>query len=446
MKLRFAPSPTGFLHVGNARTMLLNWLYAIKNDAEFILRFDDTDNNKCKTEFYDQIKQDMAWLGLTYDQEVQQSQRVSLYKGSIEQLQTKGRLYSCYETKEELRFKRKQQLAAGRPPIYDRAGLRLSPEQRNKLEQEGRKPHWRFQLEHSLVEWQDMAHGKIQVDCSNFSDPILLRENGDPVFTISGIVDDIEMGITHVIRGDDHISNTAVQLQIAEALGCDAQSFSFAHIPLLVGDQGESLSKRIGSLSLRELNQQGFESMAVVNYLSQLGNPNSDEVFHSLCGVVESFDIKSFGKSSPRFNFADLARYNAKFLQQASFNQIQPRLGEAGIDGCTEELWMVVRGNINKISGINGYMQICCGDVASCVDDLEYLTLALKSLPVEPWDDTTWGKWTAEVKRITNRKGKELFFPLRMVLTGMDHGPEMSKLLPLIGYDKAYQRLSNCSL
>ena len=443
MKLRFAPSPTGFLHIGNARTMLLNWLFALRHEAEFILRFDDTDKQRCKQEFVDQIKQDMVWLGITYDQEYKQSDRTNLYKLAIEKLKEQGKLYSCYETKEELDFKRKRQLAIGKPPVYDRAGLNLTEAQKEQFEKEGRKPHWRFILEHKDIEWDDITHGIITVPCSSFSDPILLRENGDPVFTISGIIDDIDMGITHIIRGNDHISNTAVQLQIIEALGYNKSQLNFAHLPLLSGSLGENLSKRIGSLSLKELRENGFESMAVVNYLSRLGSPNSEDILYSLRSIGEDFNINNFGKASPKFTTDDLEKCNAKYLRNICFGQIQPRLKDIAIENITEELWNVIRSNISKLSDIDNYIKICFGEIDYMPDDLEYLTLAIELLPQDTWNNNTWSEWTENIKKRTNRKGKSLFLPLRLALTGMAHGPEMGKILPFIGYDKAYQRLSN---
>ncbi len=442
MKLRFAPSPTGNLHVGNARTLLLNWLYAKKQGAQFILRFDDTDLERSKDEYAEQIKLDMAWLGLNYDAVIKQSDRLTFYQEAAEMLKKMGRLYPCYETKNELDFKRKRQLSQGRPPIYDRAALRLSAKEISAFEAEGRIPHWRFQLEDTTITWHDEAHGDLSFEAKHFSDPILIRENGAPVYTLSGVVDDLDLGITHIIRGDDHISNTAIQIQLMEALGGRGDSFTFAHLPLLTGSEGEGLSKRLGSLGLKDLKEENYEPMALVNYLGNLGNPEETTIALSLEDFVQSFDLSKFGKSSPKFSQEDLSRANGKFLQAVPFNQIKQRLDSLGFTKTTKDFWETIQGNITFITDVKKYEDICFSAINPKIEDQDFVEQAKEALPHSPWDEETWLQWTSTLKEQTGRKGKPLFMPLRQALTGEDHGPEMKKLLPFIGYEKTLKRLN----
>lgn len=442
MKLRFAPSPTGYLHVGNARTLLLNWLYAKKHGATFFLRFDDTDLERSRDDYADQIRKDLAWLGLTYDQEIRQSDRLPLYQQAAEKLKSLGRLYPCYETKEELDFKRKRQLAQGRPPLYDRAALRLSPETLEQYQKEGRLPHWRFKLEASTMTWHDLAHGPLSFKGEHLSDPILIRENGAPVFTLSGIVDDLDMGITHIIRGDDHITNTAIQLQIFEALGGKSSDVTLAHVPLLTGMQGEGLSKRLGSLSLKDLKEEGLEPLALLNYLSTLGMSEDIDIGLSLEGLAKTFDLSKLGRSAPKFSREDLDRVNAKVLHKMPFSFIKERLMALGFKDISEAFWETIKGNLSKLDDIALFGRICFSEITPTIEDADYLKTAKEALPPEPWDHETWVKWTTRLKEETGRKGKALFMPLRQALTGEDHGPEMQSLLPFIGYDKALKRLS----
>ena len=442
MKLRFAPSPTGNLHVGNVRTLLLNWLFAKKHNASFLLRFDDTDVERSKTEYRDQIKADMAWLGLTFDDEVQQSDRLHLYNDAAEKLKASGRLYPCYETKAELDFKRKRQLSQGKPPVYDRAALRLTPEDIKDFEDEGRIPHWRFKLDESAtISWHDAAHGDISFEAKHFSDPILIRENGAPVYTLSGVVDDMDLNITHIVRGDDHISNTAIQIQLIEALGGKGTDFVFAHLPLLTGEGGEALSKRLGSLGIKDLRAEAFEAMAVVNYIGGLGNSIDHDVAVTMDEFVNTFSLETYGRSSPQFIMADLLRANEKYLHAVSFEAIQSRLSEHGFPNVTPAFWETVQGNLVKITDIKDIYKICYETIEPKIEDSEFIRIALKHLPHEPWSRETWQEWTEVIKKETGRKGKNLFMPLRQALTAEDHGPEMKNLLPFIGYEKASQRL-----
>ena len=442
MKLRFAPSPTGYLHVGNARTLLLNWMYAKKHGAEFILRFDDTDQERSKDEYVLQIEADLAWLGLDYVAVFKQSERLDLYNKAIEALKESGRLYPCYETKQELDFKRKRQLSQGKPPIYDRAALKLSAGEIASYKAEGRIAHWRFKLEDKVIKWNDIGHGEISFEGKHLSDPILIRENGAPVFTLSGVVDDIDMGITHVIRGDDHISNTAIQIQIIEALGGKCEDFTFAHLPLITGAKGEGLSKRLGSLSLMDLHSHNYEAMALVNYLGNLGNSKETLIAKTNAEFVKMFNLSNFGKSSPKYFQEDLDRANSKLLQEFSYDEIKPRLDELRIKQVDAQLWEAVKGNLNKLVDLKLYEDICFNAITPKIEDAEFIDIAKGHLPATPWSEETWAAWANAVKEETGRKGKALFMPLRQALTGQDHGPEMKKLLPIIGHEKALKRLS----
>lgn len=443
MKLRFAPSPTGLMHVGNARTALVNWLFAKKHGGQFILRFDDTDVLRSREAYADAILEDMAWLGWTHDALYHQSKRLDLYTKAFEQLKEAGRLYPCYETPQELDFKRKRQLSLGQPPVYDRSSLDLTEEARAKFEAEGRKPHWRFRLEHRTVKWQDLARGALSYEGSALSDPILVREDATFVYTFCSVVDDVDMGITHILRGNDHISNTAVQIQLLEALGANPDTIAFGHFPLLLGENGESLSKRLGSLSLQELRAQGLEAMAVSSYLAHLGTRDEITPELSLEPLIAHFDPTAFSANTPKFSPTDLERLSAKLIHKMPFSQVKERLEPLGLSHMDESFWMIARENISKVHDVHALWDICFGDltVEKRPDDATYLISALACLPEGAWDEDTWGAWTNALKEATGRKGRDLFLPLRWALTGQDHGPEMKKLLPLMGRALVLSRL-----
>ncbi|MBN9343518.1 MAG: glutamate--tRNA ligase [Caedibacter sp. 38-128] len=439
--LRFAPSPTGLLHIGNARTALINWLFARKNKATFILRLDDTDLARSEQQYEQAIYEDLKWLGLSYDRIEWQSKRLREYEKAADALKASGRLYACYETPEELEFKRRRLLSQGRPPIYDRAALNLTPEEHAHFLKEGRKPHWRFKLMSEAISWKDLIRGEISFEGENLSDPILIREDNSPVYTLSSVVDDIDFGITHVIRGEDHITNTAIQLQLIEALGADSKSFTFGHVQYLLGEQGESLSKRIGSLSLRQLREEGYEACALASYLAKLGTSEDISPALSLDQLISEFDISHVGRAAPRFSKNMLDRMNARLLHHQSYNHAQARLAEEGLHYIHEEFWNMCHGNINKLMDLKHIWNICTQELAPKIEDASYLEEACRSLPFEPWSSETWVIWTQALKEKTGRKGKDLFMPLRQALTGEDHGPEMKELLPLIGREKALKRL-----
>ncbi len=437
IRVRFAPSPTGRLHVGNIYVALNNWLFAKKAGGEFLLRLDDTDRERSTLAFAAIIEDDLKWLGLKWDAFARQSDRIDTYEAAAEKLKKAGRLYACYETAEELALRRKVQLSQGKPPVYDRAALNLTDADRAKLEAEGRRPHWRFRLEPRKVEWTDLVRGAQHIDESSQSDPILIREDGTFLYTLPSVVDDVELKVTHVIRGNDHVTNTATQIQIYEALGAAVPTF--AHLPLLVDASGEGLSKRLGSLSISEMRESGLEPMAINAYLAHIGAGGTIEPVRSLDPLIADHDLSRFGKTSPRFDPAELQHLNAKMLHAMSFDDAKPQLAKFGpVDPA---LWEAARGNLEKIGDIALWQQICRSEIAPVVQDSGFSAQAAELLPSEPWNAETWKSWTQTVQKTTGKRGKELFMPLRLALTGLDHGPELKVLLPLIGRDRALRRL-----
>jgi|SRR5690554_3668556 len=439
MKLRFAPSPTGRLHVGNARVALLNWLWARKEGGRFLLRLDDTDLERSREEFVDAIREDLLWLGLQWDEEARQSERLDRYTAAAERLKAAGRLYPCWESSEELELKRKLSLKAGRPPVYDRAALKLSEREKAELLAQGRKPHWRFKLDHETIRWEDAVRGPQVFEGRHLSDPVLMREDARPLYTLSSVVDDLELGITHVLRGEDHVANTAVQVQLFQALGGEVPSF--AHLPLISDAEGQGLSKRLGSLSLAALREMEIEPLALCSYLAKLGTPDPIEACVDLQELIESFDISRFGRASPKFDPQELEPLNARLLQRLPYEAVAPWLEEQGMEDFGEELWLAVRDNLKRRSDALPWYQIVRGTIEPQIEDEEFAATAARLLPEEPWDETTWSKWIGSIKDATGRNGKALFRPLRLALTGEDSGPELKFLLPLIGREKVRRRL-----
>lgn len=438
MKLRFAPSPTGLLHVGNARAALANYLLARRHGGQFILRYDDTDTGRNKPELAEAIAQDLNWLGITWDESFAQSDRLASYTAAAERLKTIGRLYPCFESEAELQAKRDQRLKRKLPPVYDRAMLRLTAEQRTNAEAGGKVPYWRFKLSDKSVEWSDLVLGPRSVKLQTISDPVVIRADGTPLYTFTSVVDDLATGITHIVRGEDHVTNTAVQLDLWAALNGNVSKVTFAHLPLLVGDDGGKLSKRVGALSLRSLRQDGVEPMAVTSYLARIGT-SEDAVPLGLATLAETFDLSKFSKHGPRFDVAQLLAMNRKVLHGLPFESVQPRLPPAA----TPVFWAAVRGNLDMLAEARGWWDVVAGSIVPPVieGEADYLTAALDALPAEPWDETVWPTWTGALKATTGRKGKILYHPLRLALTGEDKGPEMAVLLPLIGRARALERL-----
>jgi glutamyl-tRNA synthetase len=438
VKVRFAPSPTGRLHVGNVRTALANWLFAKGRGGSFVLRIDDTDLERSTAEFETAIETDLRWLGLEWDERHNQSKRFGSYEAAKQKLIEAGRLYPAFETQEELDRRRKVQLSRGLPPIYDRAALKLSGAERAALEAEGRRPHWRFKLNGERVRWTDLVRGETEVDTASMSDPVLIREDGLYLYTLPSVVDDVEMRITHVIRGEDHVTNTGAQIEIFRALG--APEPGFAHMPLLVGADGEALSKRLGSLSIEQLRDAGYEPLAVVSHLGKIGTSDAVEPAVSLAALAETFAFGKMGRAPARYDTADLDRLNAGVLHAMSYAEAKPRLEALGCD-LGEAFWTAVRPNLAKFADAATWAAVVTGPVTPAVEDPTFLATASRLFP-ETADQGAWAAWTAAVKAETGAKGRALFMPLRKALTGLDHGPDMAALVPLIGRERILRRLT----
>jgi glutamyl-tRNA synthetase len=432
---RFAPSPTGRLHVGNVRTALHNWLLAKKHGGRFLLRIDDTDAARSEERFAEAIREDLAWLGLSPDGEERQSARLAHYEAAFERLKAAGRVYPAYEPAQELDLKRKVALGRGLPPVYDRAALALSDAERAAREAEGVAPHWRFKLDHAApIEWLDAIRGPQHFEPAQMSDPVVRRADGSWLYMLPSTVDDVEMGVTDVLRGEDHVSNTAVQIQMFAALGAPIPRF--AHEALLVGTEGK-LSKRLGSLGCDVLRGSGIEPEAVVALLARLGTSEPVEPIADRGALVASFDLGHFGRAPARFDETELARLNAAIVHQLPFEHVAGRLPQ----GMSPEAWQAIRPNLEKVADAADWWSVVTGPVeppALEADDRAYLAEAARSLA---WSEDPWGSLTAALKDATGRKGKALFHPLRQALTGRDSGPDMHALLPLIGEAEARRRL-----
>jgi glutamyl-tRNA synthetase len=439
--VRFAPSPTGRIHIGNARTALLNWLFARRGAGRFILRFDDTDVERSRAEYADAIEVDLAWLGVRPDLVCRQSERISRYDSAAERLRGLGRLYPCFETAEELDRRRKRQQALGRPPIYDRAALRLTAEERGELEAQGRRPHWRFFLEPGIVRWSDLVRGDSHIDCASLSDPVLQREDGSYLYTLPSVVDDVDLDVTHVIRGEDHVTNTAVQIQIFEALAGRAPMFG--HHNLLTDASGDGLSKRTGALSIASLRESGVEARAVAALAVLVGSAESVRPIGSLDELAATFELSQLSHASARFDETELRALSARTLHNTPFEDVRDRLAALGIVGpAAEPFWAAARGNLTRLEEAREWWTVVHGEVTPILEDAAFIAIAAARLPPEPWDASTWGAWTGALKRETGRKGRDLFHPLRLALTGRHSGPELATLLPLIGRARASARLS----
>ncbi len=439
-KVRFAPSPTGNIHIGNARTALLNYLFAKARGGRFVLRYDDTDAERSRREYADNIAQDLDWLGVDVDEVARQSERIARYDFAATTLEAGGLLYPCYETPDELDRRRKRQQALGRPPIYDRAALKLTADERAALEAQGRRPHWRFRLAPEIVRWHDLVRGESHIDCASLSDPVLRREDGSFLYTLPSVVDDVELAITHVIRGEDHVTNAAVQIQIFRALG--AEPPLFGHHNLLTDAGGEGLSKRTGALSLRSLREKGVEALAVAALSVQVGAAGSVHPVASLDELAAELDLSKLSQGASKFDEAELLALSARTLHAAPFVAVASRLALLGIEGAqAEPFWLAVRGNLTQFGEAAGWWRVAFGHIAPVREDEDLLARAAETLPAEPWGAQTWSEWTNTLKQVTGRKGRTLFHPLRLALTGLESGPELAALLPLIGRERASSRL-----
>ena len=440
--VRFAPSPTGNLHVGNVRTALINWLFARGQGGTFILRVDDTDLERSTAEYEQGIRDDLTWLGLTWDKTFKQSERFGLYDEAADALRAKGLLYACYETADELERQRKLQRAKGQPPVYNRAALALSDAEKAKLEAEGRQPHWRFKLSGERVEWDDLVRGPQSIDTSSLSDPVLIRADGSYLYTLPSCVDDVEAGITHVVRGEDHVTNSGAQIEIFKALGGTAPAM--AHTPLLVGADGAGLSKRLGSLGMAALRERGIEPLAICSLLAKLGTSDNVEIRESLDQLAAEFDFAKIGRSPARFDEADLYNLNASLTHTMPFEVARERLAAIAPVAATEDFWLLVRENCATVQDAAQFVPVAFGEIAPVIDDedRDFISAAARLLPTGDMTAETWPAWTNALKAETGRKGRGLFMPLRKALTGMEHGPDMGAMLVLMGRERAEARLS----
>ncbi len=437
--VRFAPSPTGLLHVGNLRPALLNWLFARRENGVFLLRFDDTDTERSRDEYVNAIQEDLSWLGLEWDLEARQSERFEIYAEATAQLKAAGRLYPAYELAKELERRRKRQLARGLPPVYDRAALKLTASERADLEASGRRPHWRFLLEDRTVAWDDAIRGEQTIEAGSLSDPVLVREDGSYLYTLPSVVDDIGFGITHIIRGEDHVANTGVQIQIFEAMG--ATPPTFGHHNLLVGADGQALSKQLGSLSLRSLRQEKLEPLAVLSYSATIGTSNPVAPYKSLTALARAFDLMKLSRAPARFDTEELRSINARLLHELAYEEVANRLAELGIMN-GRAFWEAVRPNLRVFADVATWWHVVAGPIEPKITSPDLLKAARDMLPPAPWTQATWNEWTQAVKSATGIKGRDLFHPLRLALTGHETGPELRMLLPLIGREKAEARLA----
>ena len=447
--VRFAPSPTGRLHIGNIRTAVLNFLLARKAGGTFLLRLDDTDRERSTEEFAEGIRTDLRWLGFEWQREERQSLRLTRYAEVAETLKAAGRLYACYESEEELERRRKRQLARGMPPIYDRAGLKLTEAEKAKLEAEGRRPHWRFRLDNTgpesglaplptIVSWNDLIRGDQTVDIGSLSDPVLIREDGTPLYTFTSVVDDIDFAITHIVRGEDHVTNSGVQIAIFEAL--DAAPPAFGHHSLLIGADGHALSKRLGTLSVETFRNEGLEPMAILSHAALVGTSDAIEPHAHIDELAALFDLGKISTAPGRFDIEELRTLNAKLLHKLPYEDVAARLDRLGIAGGAP-FWLAVRGNVTVLADAKDWWSVVAGEIDPVIENAELTRKAAALLPPEPWDGATWGAFTTAVSEASGLKGRALFHPLRLALTGRDAGPELKALLPLIGRARAEARL-----
>lgn len=429
---RFAPSPTGFIHVGNLRTALMNYLIARKTGGTFILRLDDTDQERSKQEYADGIKEDLEWLGLTWDRIEKQSDRIERYREAAKDLRASGNLYEVFETPTELDLKRKKLLNMGKPPVYDRAGLHLSAAEKDALRAE-RDGYWRFQLDQKRTEWTDGILGPVSIDTASVSDPVLIRADGQILYTFASSVDDVDMAVTHIVRGADHVTNTATQIQIMHAMGGTPPAF--AHHSLLTGAQGEGLSKRLGTLSLRDLRAAGVAKEALLSLMARMGSSQPVELRMSLDEIADGFELGQFGAAPTKFDAEDLWPLTRERNQHLPYSAVTDRVAALGVPAdLAERFWKVASKNITKLDDLGHWWTLCRDGAEPIIadEDREFVAEAMSLLPAPPYFDTTWSEWTGAVKEKTGRKGKSLFMPLRLAVTGEPSGPEMADLMPLL--------------
>ena len=441
MKCRFAPSPTGKLHIGNARSAILNWVFSKQNNGEFILRIDDTDKSRSSKEFEDAIKLDLKWLGLDWKNTFNQSSRIEIYNEKINVLKNNNRIYPCFETEEELALKKKSLLSSGKPPIYDRASLNLSEEEINQKIKSGKRPHWRFKLENNEINWKDLIKGSVTFDPKNLSDPVLIREDGTLLYHLPSVIDDIHEEITHIIRGEDHIANTAYHIQIFQAL--ESEIPTFAHHPFLIDEQGKGFSKRMGSLSIENFRKDGFENITLLNYFLFIGSSSNIKPMNDLTKIINKFDISNISKSSAKYSKDSLISLNKDTIKLFSFDQIKDKLLHLSNNLQKESFWNFVKNNITFLHEVSIWEKVIT-TIFNYKDfkiDNNFIDIAADELPNDPYDLNTWDIWTSKISNKTGFKGKDLFMPLRLVLTGKSHGPELKYLIPLFDKNRILQKL-----
>ena len=432
MRLRFAPSPTGFMHVGNARSAVLNWAFAKKNKGKFILRIDDTDKIRSKKDYETNIKENLRWLGLDWDKTFNQSSKFENYEINILKLKESGRIYPCFETEEELSLKRKSLLSSGKPPIYDRSSLKLTKKDIEKNLNEGKKPHWRFKLVDEIISWEDLIKGKVSFNSKNLSDPILIREDGSLLYHLPSVIDDIDEKITNIIRGEDHISNTAFHIQLFKSLNASVPKF--AHHPFLTDSEGKGFGKRLGSLSINKLQDLGYEYITILNYLLNIGSNKDIIADKNISFLINNFDLKNISSSNPKFSIDVLKSLNKDILQSFNFDEISDRINLICDDLVDKKLWQFTKMNIDFFVEIKNWVDIIKSEKNFMKDtmDAKLINAAIESLPEHPYNEDSWEVWTSKIKDLTGLKGKDLFMPLRKILTGMNNGPELKYLLPLL--------------
>ena len=436
---RFAPSPTGLLHVGNIRTALFNYLFSLKDAGEFILRIDDTDTERSKIEYADQILRDLDWLGIKLDKIYKQSERIEIYNKYFQELIDNNLIYKCFESPEELDTKRKRLVARRMPPIYDRSSLYLSESEIKKYLDEGRKPYWRFKLSGKRINFEDLIRGNVSVDTSAQSDPVIVREDGGFLYNLPSVIDDIEMGITNIIRGEDHVTNSAIQVEMFRSLGKEAPIFG--HHPLLVDENGDPFSKRNSAVSIKGLMEDNYEPMAINSLNASIGTSIEINTFKSLNDIADRINLNQVARAPARFSMNQLSKLNSDILSQLDNKIISERLSIKNIN-FDEKIWNVIKSNIDNLSEYEKWDKIIKGSIKTDNLDSDYMKLAESLLPPEPWDEDTWGKWISSIKEISDKKGKDLFLPLRMAITGQSYGPELKNIILLMGYDKIKYRLS----
>ena len=438
VKVRFAPSPTGHLHVGNLRTALVNFLFARCRNGHFVLRIDDTDSERSTTAFETAIRDDLQWMGMPWDSEDRQSARLERYDVALQRLLAEGRAYACYETPEELGLKRKAQLSSGRPPVYDRAALKLTDAQKADFESEGRRPHYRFLLNDAEVAWHDMVRGDVAYHMSSLSDPVLFREDGRVIYTMASVVDDIDHAITHIIRGEDHVTNSAAQIQLFEALGATAPQMG--HVALLAGADGEGLSKRLGSLSINQLRDEGMRAVAIASLLARIGTSDPVVPHIDLAAIIDGFDLSRFGRATAKFDPAELAQVNIRVIQQLDYASVSDELAEAGVGG-GGDFWLAVRDNLATVAEAGLWWSVCTADITPVIEAADVTNAAAELLTEGDLSADIWSAWTKAVAAETGVKGRGLFMPLRLALTGREKGPEIAPLLAFMGRARIEARL-----